>query len=142
MPANIAPIYSRAPDVQWIGAIVTANNTLNITTGTSYLVYTADATNGGFVEEVRIKVDPANNCAATVARLWINNGATTGTAANSSFIGEVSIPAVTVSATVATPEFSIPVNKAIPAGYKLYLTVGTAPGGSAQLSATAFGGKY
>ena len=142
MPANIAPIYSRAPDVQWIGAIVTANNTLNLTSGTSYLVFTADATNGGFVEEIRVKADPANNTAATVVRFWINNGSTTGTAANSSFIGELPLPATTAAAATALQDFSFPVNKALPAGYKIYLTIGTAPGGSGQFSATAFGGKY
>ncbi len=142
MPANIAPIYSRAPDVQWIGAIVTANNTKDLTSGTSYLVYTADATNGGFVEEVRVKADPANNTAATVFRFWLNNGATTGTASNSTFIGELPVPATTASATGALQDFAYNLSKAIPAGYKIYCTIGTAPGGSGQFSATAFGGKF
>jgi hypothetical protein len=142
MAANTDPIFSRAPDVQWIGAIVTANNTLNITSGTSYLVFTADATNGGFVQEIRIRADPANNTAATVARFWINNGSTTGTAANSILIGELSIAATTASATAALPDYVFPVNRPLPAGYKIYLTIGTAPGGSGQFSATAFAGKY
>lgn len=142
MAANNDPIYSRLGDVQWIGAIVTANNTLNITAGTSYLVFTADATNGGFVREVRIKADPANNTAATVVRLWLNNGATTGTAANSIFLTEMSLAATTASATAALPDFVIPLNFPLPAGYKIYLTIGTAPGGSGQFSATAISGKY
>ena len=142
MAANIAPIYSRAPDVQWIGAIVTANNTLDITSGTSYLVYTADATNGGFVEEIRVKADPANNTAATVFRFWLNNGSTTATAANSTFIGEMGVPATTASASAPLADWVFAVNKPLPAGYKIYLTIGTAPGGSGQFSATAFAGKY
>lgn len=142
MAANVQPIYTRLGDVQWIGAIVTANNTKDLTSGTSYLVFTADATNGGFVREVVIKADPANNTAATVVRLWLNNGSTTGTAANSSFLTEISLPATTASATAAQPDFVIPLNLALPAGYKIYLTVGTAPGGSGQFSATAVGGKY
>lgn len=139
---NTVPIYSKAPDIQWIGAIVTANNTKDITSGTSYLVFTADATNGGYVDHIRIKADPANNTAATVARFFLNNGSTTGTAANSIFIGELSIPATTASATAALPDFVYPVGFAIPAGYKIYVTIGTAPGGSGQFSATAVGGKY
>ena len=142
MAANNDPIYSKAADVQWIGAIVTANNTKDITSGTSYLVFTADATNGGFVREVRIKADPANNTAATVVRLWLNNGSTTGTASNSSFFIEMSLAATTASATASLPDYVIPVNFALPAGYKIYLTIGTAPGGSGQFSATAIGGKY
>lgn len=142
MAANNDPIYSKAADVQWIGAITAANNTLNITSGTSYLAFTADATNGGFVREIRIKADPANNTAATVVRVWLNNGSTTGTAANSSFFTEVSIPANTASASAANPDYMIPINFALPPGYKLYLTIGTAPGGSGQFSATTIAGKY
>jgi hypothetical protein len=142
MAANNDPIYSRAADVQWIGAILAANNTKDLTSGTSYLVFTADATNGGFVREVRIKADPANNTAATVVRLWLNNGSTTNTASNSSFFTEISIGATTASASLANADFVIPINFALPAGYKIYLTIGTAPGGSGQFSATAIAGKY
>lgn len=142
MAANTSPIYTRLADIQWIGAIVTANNTLNITSGTSYLVFTADATEGGYVRELRVKADPANNTAATVVRVWLNNGATTGTASNSSFLGELGLPATTASATAPLPDFVYPLNFAMPAGYKIYVTVGTAPGGSGQFSATVIGGKY
>lgn len=142
MAANQNPIYSRAPDVQWIGAIVTANNTKDITSGTSYLVFTADATNGGFVNEIRIKADPANNTAATVVRVFVNNGSTTGTASNSTLITEATIAATTAAAAAALPDFIIPINRPLPAGYKIYLTIGTAPGGSGQFSATCFAGKY
>lgn len=142
MAANTTPIYSKAPDIQGIGAIVTANNTKDITSGTSYLVFTADATNGGLVDHIRIKADPANNTAATVFRFFLNNGSTTGTATNSFFIGELSIPANTASATAALPDFIYPVGFPLPAGWKIYCTVGTAPGGSGQFTATAIGGKF
>lgn len=143
MPSpNTQPVFSYVGDVQWIEGIVTANNTIDLTSGTSYLIFTADATNGGYVDEVRVKVNPANNSAATVMRFWINNGSTTGTAANSAIIGELSLPATTTSATAPLPDFSYPMKKAFPPGYKLYCTVGTAPGGSCELTATAFAGKY
>lgn len=139
---NIAPVFSRASDVQWIEGIVTANNTIDITSGTSYLVCTADSTNGGFLEGVIIKVNPANNGAATVVRFWLNNGSTTGTAANSCIVGEIAIPATTTTATGALPDFYWAANLALPAGYKVYATVGTAPGGSCEMSACARLGKY
>lgn len=142
MAANTAPIYTRTADIQWITAITAANTTLDITSGTSYLVFTADATEGGFVREVRIKASPANNTAATVARVWLNNGSTTGTAANSALITEVAIPATTASNSAALPDIIVPINMALPAGYRIYLTLGTAPGGSGQFTATAIGGKY
>lgn len=142
MAANTAPIYSRLADIQWIGDITAANTNQDLTAGTSYLIFTADATEGGFVREVRLKANPANNTAATVARIWINNGSSTGTAANSALLTEVGLPATTASNSNAMPDFIIPLNIALPAGYKLYLTLGTAPGGSGEFTAVAIGGKY
>lgn len=142
MAANTAPIYTLLGDVQWITAMTAANNTLDITSGTSYLAFTADATNGGFVREIRLKASPANNTVATVLRVWLNNGSTTGTAANSALITEVGIPATTASATNPMPDFIVPINFALPPGYKIYLTLGTAPGGSGQFTGIAIGGKY
>lgn len=142
MAANTSPIYTRTPDVQWVESMTAANTTLDLTSGTSYLLYTADATEGGYVRYVVIKANPANNTAATVFRLWLNNGSTTGTAANSALLREVALVATTASNTTPTPEFVIPVWEAIPPGYRLYLTMGTAPGGSGEFTATAFGGKY
>lgn len=142
MVANTNPIYSRTPDIQWIGGINTANTNADITSGTIYLVFTADATEGGFVREIRVKANPANNTGTTVVRIWLNNGSTTGTAANSAIIAELALPATTAGNTVAQPDFSIPLNIALPAGYRIYLTLGQGPGGSGAYTATAFGGKY
>jgi hypothetical protein len=139
---NNYPIYTKAADVQWVESCTAANNTVDLTSGTSYLAFTADATNGGFIREIRVKANPANNTAATVARFWLNNGSTTGTAANSAMIGELGLPATTASATNAMPDFIYPVNMPIPAGYKIYVTFGTAPGGSGEFTVTVFGGKY
>lgn len=139
---NSEPIYSRVADIQWIGAITTANNTKDLTTGTTYTVFTADATNGGYVRELRIKADPANNTAATVFRIFVNNGSAVGTATNSIFIGELGVPATTASASSALPDFVYPLNFALPPAYKIIITIGTAPGGSGQFSAAVIGGKY
>ncbi len=139
---NTAPVFSYVGDIQWITAMTAANNTLDLTSGTSYLAYTADATNGGWVKELRLKASPANSTVATVLRVWLNNGSTTGTASNSSLIGELGIPATTTSATQPQPDFIFPLGFALPAGYKIYCTLGTAPGGSGQFTATVFGGKY
>ena len=139
---NSEPIYSKAGDVQIITDMVTAHNTIDLTAGTSYLCFTADATNGGYVREARVKVGPANNSAATVVRFWLNNGATTGTATNSAIYGELGMPATTTSAVNAQPDFVYPFNIALPAGWKIYATMGTAPGGSCEFSITTIAGKY
>jgi hypothetical protein len=137
---NSEPIFSRVADVQWIGSITVANNTANIATGTSYLAFTADATNGGFVKSAKVKIAPATSSAATVVRFWLNNGLTTATAANSSLIGELGLPATTTTASAPQPDFEYPLNFAMPPGYRLYVTVGTAP--TAALTVTVLGGKY
>lgn len=142
MAANTSPIFSRAPDIQWAESIVTANNTLDLSSGTSYLVFTADATEGGFVRELRIKANPANNTAATVVRVWINNGGSLATPANSALLTEIGLPATTASATQPNPDFIVPLNIALPPGYTIYVTIGTAPGGSGEFTATAIAGKY
>lgn len=142
MPANTSPIFTRTADIQFVESMTVANNTIDITTGTSYLVFTADATEGGFLREIRIKAQPSQNTAATVARVWINNGLTTGTSGNSALFTEAGIPATTASASNAQPDFIIPLNIALPAGYRVYLTFGTAPGGSGEFTAVSIGGKY
>lgn len=142
MSANIAPIFTKAGVVGISGPMTTANNTLDLTSGTSYLVFTADATNGGKLQEIRLKAQPANNTVATVLRVWINNGQVLSTASNSSLFAERGIPATTASATSAQADFVVPLNITLPAGYKIYLTLGTAPGGSGSFNGTAIGGAY
>lgn len=142
MAANTSPIYTRTGDIQWAVNMTAANNTIDITTGTTYTVFTADATEGGFVRELRLKANPSQNTAATVLRIWINNGASVGTDTNSVLFTEVGIPATTTSATNAQPDFIVPINLALPAGYKLIATLGTAPGGSGEFMCVAIGGKY
>ena len=142
MSANASPIFTKVADIQWIGPCTAANNTIDITSGTSYLVFTADATNGGLVQDLRVKANPGNSTIATVMRVWLNNGSTTVTALNSTLLAELGLPATTTSATAALPDFSLPLGIALPPGYRLYVTFGTAPGGSGSFAVAAIGGKY
>lgn len=140
MPANTNPIYSRVADIQWNSYLTAANTTADLTTGTIYLLFTADATNGGFVQKLRLRSTPAGNTTATVLRLWINNGGTTATASNNILYDEISLPATTASGTAATPNYEIPLNIALPPGYRLYATIHTASANG--WAATVVGGKY
>ena len=140
MPANTVPIFSKVADIQFVGPMVTANTTADLTSGTIYTLFTADATNGGFVAKVRLRPTPAGNTTATVCRLWINNGSTTGTAANNSLFDEVTLPAITASAVAAVSGYEFPVNMPLPPGYKLYATIATASANG--WLATTVGGKY
>jgi len=141
MPANNQPIFTRLADVQWtVSAMTVANTTTDLTAGTIYLAFTADATNGGYVQRIRFRT-LGTNSNATVARVWVNNGATTATAANNTLIDEITLPTTTVSQVAGQANYELPLNFALPAGYRIYITVGTAPT-SAGWNATVIGGKY
>ena len=77
---------------------------------------------------------------ATVARVFINNGGVTGTTANNILWDEISLPATTLSETSALPTYELPLNFALPPGYKLFVTMATAV--AAGYAITVIGGKY
>ena len=141
MPANNKTIFTRLSDVHWtISAMTVANTTADLTSGTIYLAFTADTTNGGYVQRVRFRT-LGTNANATAARIWVNNGSTTATAANNTLIDEITLPTTTVSQVAAQSNYELPLNFALPAGYRVYITVATAPT-SAGWNATVIGGKY
>lgn len=140
MPGNVQPIYTRVPDIQWSTSTVSAvNTTKDLTAGTIYPVFTADPTNGGFVQRIRFRSLGANT-QTTVARIWINNGLTTATAANNTLWDEITLTPTTLSETTALATQELPLNIGLPPGYVLYVTLGT--GVSAGFDVTVIGGKY
>jgi hypothetical protein len=138
MAANTAPIFTLAPVVQWSPTTVsTSNATTDLTSGTSYLIFSASI-DGGFVQRVRFRALGTN--VATVGRLWINNGATTGSAANNTLIDEITLNATTAAAAASLANQEVPVNFALPTGYRLFVTLGTTV--AAGFDVTAIGGRY
>ena len=136
MPGNTAPIFSKAARAQW-GTIL-ASNTAKDGTGTVVTVFAADVTNGSFVQKLIAR--PLGTNVASVLRVFLNNGATNTTAGNNSLIAEFSLPATTLSEVAAQSGYEVPINVAIPAGYKLNVALGTAI--AAGVAVTAFGGAY
>ena len=125
MAGNTTPIFSRIGAIGGIGSTTLATVSAADYTGVgaqNILVFTSDATNGGFVQRIRLKAIGTN--VAAVARIYINNGSTNGTAANNVFYGEISLPATTAATTAATVDVDYPLNIALPAGYKLYVGLG------------------
>ena len=59
---------------------------------------------------------------------------------NNTLIDEISLPATTVSQTSALSNYEIPLNFALPAGYKIYVTLGTTI--AAGYDIAVFGGSY
>lgn len=80
MAGNITPIFSRVGDIQGpvlmlnpVSATASAGATGYVgTDANTYNVYFADATNGGFVQRIRLKANGTNP--ANVVRFWICNG--------------------------------------------------------------------
>ena len=139
MAANTAPIFVRTPQIEWISmAAPTANTSKDLTSGTSFLVFTADATEGSFLEYIRVR--PMGTNVQTVMRIFINNGSTTATLANNTLFTELQLQATTNSETASIAESQIPMNIALPPGYRVYITVATTV--AAGFFATAVGGKY
>lgn len=144
MPANTAPIYTKEGEpanngTTGMNALVTA--AANDYTGAganNSLFFTSDATNGSFVRGLRFKAGGTN--VASVARIFLNNGAANTTATNNEFIGEISLPATTAIATAATVEIYYPINIYLPASFRLYFGLGTAV--AAGWVATPDAGNY
>jgi hypothetical protein len=110
--------------------------------GTVSTIFTAGA-NGAFVSKVRFKLgSTAGTSAATVARIFINNGSSNAVAANNILYDEITLPAIAQTQVAATAVFELILNIALPAGYKINVTLGTAPGGSTGWYASALGGDY
>ena len=139
MPANTAPIFTLLPEIMWTTNMTVAN-TGNLSAGTSYMVFSA-GTNGSYVQKIRFRHQSTNtNNAATMARVFINNGGALATAANNTIWDEITIAANTASQTAASTNYELPLNFALPPGYYLYCTLGTTV--VAGIQATVIGGDY
>ena len=134
---NTQPIYTASADTQGVGTATVANTTKDLSSGTAYLAFTVSET-GGYVQRMRFRPQGAN--AATVARVFINNGGVTGTSANNILWDEISLPATTNSEVSALPTYELPLNFALPPTYRLFVTLGTVVVGG--YSITVIGGKY
>lgn len=143
MAANTIPIYTKAPKIGFTGTITTAN-TAKDGTGTVNLLFTAGA-DGSRVERVRAKAKGTN--VATVLRIFINNGSDPTVAANNALYAEKTLAATTLSevAELALNELPTTTDPTafplyLPAGYRLYCTLGTAVAAGWQVE--ALGGDY
>lgn len=137
MAANTAPIFSIAGDVQWGATALTAANTDRSGIGTVLNVFTAGV-DGGFVQRIRFRAAGSN--VATVARVFINNGSTNTNAVNNNLFDEITLAASTAIETAALPTYELPLNFALPPGYTLFVTLGTAV--IAGYYITVIAGKY
>jgi len=137
MVQNTTPIFAQIPQNEWAAGI-TAANTAKDGTGTVNLVFTADATDGSYLQKLIVR--PLGTNVASVLRVFLNNGATNTTASNNALIAELSLPATTNTEVAAIAGFEIPMNIALAAGYRIYVVLGTAVAGGYTVA--GIGGKY
>jgi hypothetical protein len=141
MAANTAPIFSALGSIQWAPAALTSANTAKDGTGTVTTIATGNVAGnnaGNFMQKLIAR--PLGTNVATVLRVFINNGAVNTTAANNTLIAELTLPATALSEVSAQPDFVLPLNFVLPAGYKINCTLGTAVAAGYQV--TAVGGQY
>lgn len=138
MAANTTPIFSRQGDIQWGDNNLTAANTAKDGTGTVVTAFTADATEGGRVESLNFQ--PLGTNVATAARIFINNGGSNTVATNNVYYDDVTLPATTLSEVASMPGVTVNLGIALPPGYRILCTIGTAV--AAGYKVTAVGGKF
>jgi len=147
MAANTIPVFPKTPKVQWNAVKIDTANTAKDGTGTTSLVFTAGAS-GSKVDQIKVRALGTNT--ATVMRFFINNGSTPATAANNVLVHEETIASTTLSETSKLVDNDILITKTpmdvvcpipyLPAGYRLYVTIGTSV--AAGLMVTVFGADY
>ena len=137
MAGNTAPIFSKIARTAWVNGL-TAANTAKDGTGTVDTVFTADATNGSYAQKLIIR--PRGTNVASVLRVFLNNGATNATAANNAMIGEIGLPATTLTEVAALAGLELALNLPVPPGYRVQVTLGTAVAGG--YAVVAIGGDY
>ena len=137
MVANITPVFGLKAILTGEVSATAANTTKDLSSGTIYLIYTAQAADGGLLE--RIRFEPRGTNVVTVARIFSNNGGVTSTAANNLLIGQVLLPATTLSEVAVNTMQPVDwvFNGGIPAGYRVYVVLATAVAAGYQVSAFA-----
>ena len=154
---NTLPLHSKVASISWgstdvdgpltAGPLKTAN-TAKDGTGTLLTIFTADSTNGGRVERIRVRAAGTNT--ASVLRVFINNGSTNATIANNILYAEMTLAATTLSEVAALALAELPNNLTVPdqtgfplvlpPGYRLMVAIGTTVAAGVWVS--AIGGVY
>ncbi len=151
MAANTAVPFTRTTDFQLGGGLITTAATtvydISGTIGTDiYKIFTADATEGSFVQRVRLKYT-ANGTTTSVAatmRLWISSTTSgTPTQATSAFWDEIALPATgTLTTTTQVPCYDVPFNVWLPPSYTILCKITVSQSANTGYSACTVAGKY
>lgn len=149
MPANTEPIYTKKGNLGTPINISAANTSSQGggTIGTDiFLAFTADATNGSFVREVRFSptATAPTTTTATVGRVfWSTQTSGATTTSNTHWLGEVTLSAVGAdNASTPQPPAIVPIGFALPPGATILVTNHAAPAANSAWKAVVIGGDY
>jgi hypothetical protein len=155
MAANTLPIFSKAgligiANILSTSTVLASSNGASATgvtgTGPFFLLVTADATNGSYLDRVRLRWVASTPTATTavMVRLYtstVSSGATTS--ANTDCIEELAMGVQNAAnASTTTFPYDIPLKFVLPAGKTLLASVHQAPAASTEIQIVVFGGNY
>ena len=148
MPANTSPIFSKNGAIESV--LITAANTSSQGGGTIgtdiFKSFSADATNGSFVQRVRFipTATTPTTTTATVGRVFISSvtsGATTS--ANTFLVGEITLPAIAAdNASTGVIWFDVMLGFAIDPSFTVLVTNHAAPAANTAWRAVVVAGDY
>lgn len=157
MAKTATPIFPQTPNSGVMNALLTTamTNTKAFdgteSVGTAFKLAFTAGIEGARVDQCKIRYTSTNGATAsgttnaTVVRLFQNNGSDNTVATNNKFIGEIAIPAQTVTAlaTGTMSEYTYNLDLDIPAGHKIYAGTTVAVGGTnCALLVDVTGGDY
>lgn len=150
MAGNTTPIFSRIGIISAsaIGTTAAVSSSGVGTIGTNiFNVFTADATNGSFVQRIRFSpsaTTAATSTAATVHRIYVSSVSTGATTqANAWLFQEVACAAQSAAATTtATAYVEVPLNFALPPNYTILVNSSVVNNANTSWTAIVFGGAY
>ena len=156
MAGNINPIFSKAGLIGTADitnsatALVTSNGAaatgVTTATGEMFVCATADATNGSYINRIRLRWVASTPTAttATLVRLYISSvssGATTS--ANTDCFEEVVMGIQNAAnATAVTFPYDIPCNFVLPAGKTILASVHQKPAANTEIQIVTTGGNF
>ena len=137
MAANTAPIFSRVAKIGFAPNITAANTTKD-GTGTVDEVFAAHPVEGSYLRYLSVR--PKGTNVASVLRVFLNNGGANSTASNNVMFSEISLPATSNSEVASLAGLVVPMEIALPAGWRVLVTLGTAVAGGYAVAGV--GGDY
>lgn len=150
MAANTQPIFTNIPKISWVDLTAAVNDVTGVSANYG-LAFTADATDGSFIQKLVLQAKGTSTTPATfpagVVRIFINNGSTPSTAANNILYREILLPALTNgldadTTTLVVPAIEVQLNLQLPPGDRIYVGYTGALSAAIILGVTAVGGDY